>query len=328
MKLKRILAAAAAATMLVTGSLSLSSCQKDDEEGKYTIGICQQAPHEALVNATTGFKDAIVEALGEENVTFLEQDAAGESTVCTTIVNDFVSKNVDLILGNATSALQAAANATTTIPILGTSITEYGTALEIENFDGTVGGNISGTSDLAPLDEQAQMIIDLVPTAQTVGLLYCSAEPNSVYQANVVQQELEGMGLTVKIYTCADSNEIASATTQACQEVDAIYIPTDNTIASAAPTVDQIAGPAGIPVIADEEGICKGCGVATLSISYYDIGAKAGEMAVQILTEGGDPAAMEIGYAENHTKKYIASRATALKITIPEGYAAIDEAAE
>ena len=162
------------------------------DDGKFTIGICQIVKHEALDAATKGFKDAVVAALGAENVTFLEQDAANNPDTCTTIVNDFVSKKVDLILANATPALQAAYNATTEIPILGTSVTEYGVALEIENFTGTVGGNVSGTSDLAPLTEQAQMIIDLVPTAKIVGLLYCKAEANSAYQVKVVKEYLEG----------------------------------------------------------------------------------------------------------------------------------------
>ncbi len=324
MKLKRILAAAAAATMLVTGSLSLSSCQKDDEEGKYTIGICQQAPHEALVNATTGFKDAIVEALGEENVTFLEQDAAGESTVCTTIVNDFVSKNVDLILGNATSALQAAANATTTIPSLGTSITEYGTALEIENFDGTVGGNISGTSDLAPLDEQAQMIIDLVPTAQTVGLLYCSAEPNSAYQVEVVRAYLEDKGLTVEDYKFSDSNDVAQVAAAAAAKCDAIYIPTDNKAADCTETINNTVLPTKTPIIAGEAGICGGCGIATLSIDYYNLGRITGEMAVKILTGESDISEMPIEYDTTPTKKYNPTICEELGITVPEDYQPLD----
>lgn len=330
--IKKILAVGLSAVLI--GS-AFAGCAAGDgasasADGKYKIGILQSTQHAALDEATKGFQDAVNEALGAENIEWDLQNAGGDSPTCATIANQFVADGKDLIMANATAALQASIAATADIPIVATSITDYATALEVpaDQWTGVSGINVTGTSDLAPLDEQAAMFAELCPDAKTIGILYCSAEPNSVYQANVVQQELEGMGLTVKIYTCADSNEIASATTQACQEVDAIYIPTDNTIASAAPTVDQIAGPAGIPVIAGEEGICKGCGVATLSISYYDIGAKAGEMAVQILTEGGDPAAMEIGYAENLTKKYIASRATALEITIPESYTAIDEAAE
>ncbi|MBE6613504.1 MAG: ABC transporter substrate-binding protein, partial [Ruminococcaceae bacterium] len=149
--------------------------------GQYTIGICQIQPHAALDAATQGFKDALIEEFGEGNITFVEQNAQGDSTVCSTIINDFVTKNVDLILANATPSLQAAANGTATIPILGTAVTEYGTALSIENFSGTVGGNISGTSDLAPLDQQAQMILDIFPKAKTVAMLYCSGEPNSAY---------------------------------------------------------------------------------------------------------------------------------------------------
>ena len=218
--------------------------------------------------------------------------------------------------------------ATASIPIVATSVTDYATALEIADWTGVTGINVTGTSDLAPLDQQAAMIQELCPDAQTVGILYCSAEPNSVYQANVVEENLTSMGLTANIYTCADTNEIASITTQACQEVDVIYIPTDNTIASATAAVDQIAGPAGIPVIAGEEGICKGCGVATLSISYYDIGVRAGEMAVEILQNGADPSTMQIETATDLTKKYVPSRAQALGITVPSDYVAIEETAE
>ena len=156
-------------------------------DGSYVIGICQLVQHEALDAATQGFKDAVTEALGAENVTFDEQNASNDSATCATIINQFVSNNVDLILANATAPLQAAAQGTDTIPVLGTSVTEYGVALDIDNFDGLVGTNVSGTSDLAPLDQQAAMLQELFPDAETVGLLYCSAEANSQYQVDTVQ---------------------------------------------------------------------------------------------------------------------------------------------
>ena len=321
--IKKVLALGLSAVLV--GSV-FAGCSAQDS--KYKIGIIQSQQHAALDEATRGFQDAVTQALGAENVEITLQNASGDSATCATIANQFVADGVDLIMANATAALQASMQATASIPIVATSVTDYATALEIADWTGVTGINVTGTSDLAPLDQQAAMIQELCPDAQTVGILDCSAEPNSVYQANVVEENLTSMGLTANIYTCADTNEIASITTQACQEVDVIYIPTDNTIASATAAVDQIAGPAGIPVIAGEEGICKGCGVATLSISYYDIGVRAGEMAVEILQNGADPSTMQIETATDLTKKYVPSRAQALGITIPSDYVAIEETAE
>lgn len=291
----------------------------------YLIGICQLVQHEALDAATQGFKAAMVELLGEERVVFDEQNASGDSAACATIVNQFVSAEADLILANATASLQAASAATNTIPILGTSITDYATALNAENWAGTSGTNISGTSDLAPLEEQAAMLNELFPEAKTVGLLYCSAEPNSIYQADTIQASLEGMGYTCETYTFADSNDIASVVTNAAAACDVIYVPTDNTAASNAEIINNICQPAGVPVVAGEEGICKGCGVATLSINYYDIGYKAGEMAVDILENGADIASMPIQSAPNVTRKYVPARCEELGVAVPEGYEAIAE---
>lgn len=289
----------------------------------YNIGICQLVQHPALDAATEGFQAALTEKLGD-NVVFDLQNASGDSATCATIVNQFVSADVDLILANATASLQAAAAATNEIPILGTSITDYATALEIDNWTGTTGVNISGTSDLAPLEEQAKMLNELFPDAKTVGLLYCSAEPNSEYQATTVQASLEEMGYTCKNYTFADSNDIASVTTSAASECDVIYVPTDNTAASNTEIINNICLPAEVPVIAGEEGICSGCGVATLSISYYDIGYKAGEMAYEILVNGADVSTMPVEFAPQVTKKYNAANCEALNITVPEGYEAIE----
>lgn len=294
------------------------------DDTTYTVGICQLVQHEALDAATQGFKDALTEALGDK-VTFDEQNAQGDSNTCSTIINGFVSGNVDLILANATPALQAAAAGTNEIPILGTSVTEYGVALEIDGFTGTVGGNISGTSDLAPLDGQADMLQELFPDAKTVGLLYCSAEANSQYQVDTIKAFLEEKGYTCEYYAFSDSNDLSSVTTKATSTVDVIYVPTDNTVASNTEIINNICLPAGIPVIAGEEGICAGCGVATLSISYYDLGVATGKMAAKILAEGADISTMPIEYAPNFTKKYNAGNCEALGVTIPEGYEAIAE---
>ena len=286
----------------------------------YQIGICQLLQHDALDQATQGFKDAMVELLGEDRVVFDEQNASNESATCATIINQFVAEDVDLILANATAALQAAAQGTTEIPILGTSITDYATALGISDWTGTTGVNISGTSDLAPLKEQAAMLNELFPDAKNVGLLYCSAEPNSIYQADTIRGYLEEYGYTCEDYTFADSNDLASVVTNASSACDVIYVPTDNTAAANTEVINNVCLPAGVPIIAGEQGICQGCGVATLSISYYDIGYKAGEMAVDILENGADISTMAIESAPNVTKMYNEAICSELGITPPEGY--------
>ena len=293
-------------------------------DGKvYNVGICQLVQHEALDAATQGFKDALTEKLGEGNVKFYEQNASGDSANCATIVNGFVSNNVDLILANATAPLQAAAQATADIPVLGTSVTDYATALDISGWTGTVGNNISGTSDLAPLDQQAAMIQELFPDAKNVGLLYCSAEPNSVYQCDVIEGYLTEEGYTVARYAFTDTNDVTSVAQTAADNSDVIYIPTDNTAASNTEAIANVVIPAKVPVVAGEEGICNGCGVATLSISYYDLGYATGEMAAKILAEGADVSTMPVEYAPNVTKKYNAANCEALGITPPADYAAI-----
>ena len=302
-------------------ALSMVACSSDT--AVYTIGICQLVTHDALDAATQGFMDAVTEALGEENVSFDVQNAAGDSNTCATIVNGFVAAEVDLIMANATPALQAAAAATEDTPILGTSVTEYGVALEIDNFNGLVGTNISGTSDLAPLDQQAAMIKTWCPDAKNVGLLYCSAEANSQYQVDTVEALLTDMGYTCTKYPFTDSNDVAAVTQSAADNSDVIYVPTDNTVASNTGIVDGICRPAGVPVFAGEEGICAGCGVATLSISYYDLGVTTGKMAAQILKGEANVAEMSIAYAEAFTPKYNAAICADLGLTPPEGYIAI-----
>ena len=310
--------APAAASSAAAGSTAAAA------DGKtYTIGICQLVQHPALDAATQGFKDALTEKLGDA-VKFDEQNANGDAPTAATICNGFVSGNVDLILANATAPLQSAAAATSTIPVLGTSVTDYATALSIDDWTGVVGGNVSGTSDLAPLDEQAAMLNELFPDAKNVGILYCSAEANSKYQSDVVSEALENLGYTVNVYTFSDSNDVASVTQTACDANDVLYIPTDNTAASNTEAINNVAQPAGVPIVAGEEGICSGCGVATLSISYYDLGTVTGEMAYDILVNGADVSTMAVQYAPQVTKKYDAERCEALGITVPEGYEAIE----
>ena len=320
--MKKVLSIVLVLAMCIS-CMMLASCGKKSD-AQYKIGICQLVEHVALDAATEGFKQAIIDELGADAVEFDVQNGQNDPNTCSTIANQFVSNKVDLIMANATPALQAAAAATGEIPILGTSVTEYGVALEIKDFNGTVGGNISGTSDLAPLDKQAEMITAWCPNAKTVGLLYCSKEANSQYQVDVIKEALEKKNITVTMYPFTDSNDLAQICTTAADNCDAIYVPTDNTVAENTGIIDNICEPKKIPVIAGEEGICSGCGVATLSISYYVLGYTTGKMAVKILKGEADISKMPIEYADKQTPKYNKQICDALAITPLEGYTAIE----
>ena len=314
--MKKILAIMMA-LMLMLGVAALA------EGETYNVGICQLVQHVALDAASQGFMDALTDKLGDA-VSFDYQNASGEATNCTTIINGFVTNDVDLIMANATAPLQAAQAATADIPVLGTSITDYATALDMDDWTGTTGINISGTTDLAPLDGQAEIIKELFPDAQNIGLIYCSAEANSIYQITTIKGYLEEMGYTCTEFAFTDSNDVSSVVTAACDASDVLYVPTDNTAASCTEAVRNVVEPAGVPVVAGEEGICLGCGVATLTISYYDLGYATGEMAYEILVNGADVSTMAVQSAPNFTKKYNAELCEALGIAIPDGYEAIE----
>lgn len=298
---------------------ALCACNSDSNQGSnLKVGVVQTTQHPALDAATQGF----VDALKENGITDVDvQNASGESANCSTIVGNFVADGVDLIMANATPALQAASAATDTIPVLGTSITVYDVVL-----GGNVPKNVSGTTDLAPLDEQASMIKELFPDAKKVGILFCSAEPNSQYQVDKISKFLNEDGIETVNYVFNDSNDITAVTEKAVSDkVDVIYVPTDNTAAANTQAIANVVLPAGIPVFAGEEGVCTGCGVATLTISYYDIGFKTGEMAADILLNGADISTMEIESAPQFVKKFNKTNAEKLGITIPEDYVAIEE---
>ena len=303
--MKKIVSLVLALAFCLGATLSLSSCKKDEIPDHFVVGIIQLAPHPALDSATQGFKDALTAKLAEvgKTVEFKYENAQGESNTCNTIVNNFVSTDVDLIMANATAALAAAYNATDKIPILGTSITEYGVALNLDNFSGTVGSNVSGTSDLAPLTEQAQMMIDTLSleSGNRVGLIYCSSELNSDYQVTKVKEYLTAKGIVCTDYKFTDSNDLPGITAKASNECDAIYVPTDNVVAS---NTEIIHNNCDKPVFAGEEATCAGCGYATLSISYYNIGKVTGEMAAEILLGTSDIEDMAIRYDSAPVKKY------------------------
>ena len=323
--MKKTLALILTIVILATSCFVITSCgdKKDGKSNaKYTVGICQLVQHPALDQATQGFIDALKAELGD-SVEIDVQNAAGDTNVCNTIVGGFVSKNVDLIMANATPALQSAYNATTTIPILGTSITEYGVALDTTLVNGVVGGNVSGTSDLAPLDEQADMILEFMPDVKTVGIIYCSAEANSKYQVEEMTKFLNAKGVTVKAFPFSDSNDISSVVTAACAVSEALYIPTDNTAASCAETIGNIVREKRIPVFTGEENPAKVCGVASLTISYYDLGVATGKMAAKILKGEADVSTMKVEYAPA-TKKFNKEMCELLGLTVPAGYIEIE----
>lgn len=325
-KMKRILAIVLAMLMCMS-MVVFTSCDNADD-GKYTVGVCQLVQHVALDAATQGFIDTLKAEFGED-IEILNENASNDPATCTTIVNNFSSKKVDLIMANATPALQAAAQQDK-IPVLGTSITEYGVALGIDNFNGLVGSNISGTSDLAPLDQQAKMIVELFPEAEKVALLFCSSEANSEYQVKEIKRLLVEEGLNeanIKNYSFTDSNDVSTVAAAAATFADVIYIPTDNTAASCTEIINGVIG--DVPVIAGEEGICSGCGVATLSISYYDLGVATGNMAIKILKGEAKIEDMKIEYAATFTKKYNPAKCEQLGIDTAAleaaGYIAIGE---
>lgn len=335
-KLVKKIAAVALSAVMVGGMFAgCSAADKSSTDKKsFKVGICQLTKHDALDAATKGFEDKLTE-LGEANGITFEfdyQSASGDSTNCTTIANKFVSSGYDLILANATAPLQACATATAAskIPVIGTSVTDYGTALDIQmDPTGTTGINVTGTCDLAPLDKQAQQILDLFPNTKKVGAIYCSAEANSKYQVDGIKSALAEKGVDCEFYAFSDSNDISAVAKKAASESDVIYIPTDNTAASNGAVIDSACTEANVPIIAGEEGIFNNTkAVSTLSISYYSIGQKAGEMAYDILVNGKDPATMNIAQTDELTYYYNADQAAKFSANIPDGYQAYEAKAE
>ena len=259
----------------------------------YKIGVIQYVQHDALDASNEGF----FAALDDLGISYEadQQNAAGEASSCQTIAETLVNNGNDLIFAIATPAAQSVAGVTTEIPIVLTAVTDPAESGLVESNDAP-GGNVTGTSDLTPVTEQIDLLKELIPEAKTVGILYCSAESNSVLQAEMAKEAGEEAGLASEDYTVSSSNEIQTVVESMIGKVDAIYAPTDNMIAAGMATVAMVANENKIPVICGEEGMVKEGGFATYGINYYELGYKAGEMAAQILTEGADPAEMPIGY--------------------------------
>ena len=322
MRLKKVMATGLVAALALSTMVGCSS--KKDSSDQKKIGVVQLVEHDALDASYKGFKDGLEKAgyKDGDKIKIEYKNAQNEQSNCQTIAKQFVTDKCDLVLAIATPAAQAMANESKDIPILVTAVTDPADAKLVKS-NKKPGTNVSGTSDLTPVAKQMNLLKELIPNAKKVAMLYCSAEANSLYQIQLFEAALDKDGIAYKEYAIADTNEVQSVTTAAAGECDVLYIPTDNTLASVTETVYNVVAPAKIPVIAGEEGICNGCGVATLSISYYDLGYATGEMAYEILAEGADITTMDVRYAPNVTKKYNAKICEELGITVPDDYVAI-----
>jgi len=326
---KRILALAITATAMLAGCGNKTIKVNPNKE-KYVVGVCQLVQHPALDNATKGFKDKLTSELKAKNrsVDIQEKIGAGAASDCVTIVNGFVASDVDLIMANATAALQAAFSATETIPVLGTSITEYGVATGLPMKDGKSGTNISGTSDIASIEEQINIMIKLLDDSKKasskIGILYCASEANSKFQVDEAKRFLEAKGKTVDVRSFSETTDMASVCVALASNVDAVYIPTDNIVAENTEIVySNIVKTKKIPVFCGESGICKGCGFATLSIDYYRLGEVTGTMAAEILLGEKDIREYPVQYDTNPTKMYNKAIAEEVGITIPADFVEI-----
>ena len=322
MRLKKVMATGLVAALALSTMVGCSS--KKDSSDQKKIGVVQLVEHDALDASYKGFKDGLEKAgyKDGDKIKIEYKNAQNEQSNCQTIAKQFVTDKCDLVLAIATPAAQAMANESKDIPILVTAVTDPADAKLVKS-NKKPGTNVSGTSDLTPVAKQMNLLKELIPNAKKVAMLYCSAEANSLYQIQLFEAALDKDGIAYKEYAIADTNEVQSVTTAAAGECDVLYIPTDNTLASVTETVYNVVAPAKVPVIAGEEGICNGCGVATLSISYYDLGYATGEMAYEILAEGADITTMDVRYAPNVTKKYNAKICEELGITVPDDYVAI-----
>ncbi|MBP3633858.1 MAG: ABC transporter substrate-binding protein [Oscillospiraceae bacterium] len=284
--MKKIISLVLVAALAFAMCLSFAGCGSSNT---YNVGICQLMVHDSLDQATQGFVDALTEAMEAAGKTVeFDTQVAGESNLCATVINTFTAKKVDLIMANATPALLAAANATTTIPVLGTSVTDYA-----DTFAGAIPENVSGTSDAVPFDEQAKMMIEtlgLVP-GDVVGVLYCTNESNSLIQYEAVKALFEEEGIVVEAYTFSETTELQTVATSMASSVKAVYIPSDNTVAQNDAIVGTICTEKNVPIYTSYGGaVCY----ASLAIDYYELGVQTGKMAAQVLLEGAKPAEMEV----------------------------------
>ena len=307
--MKKTVSVILAVAMILAMCLSFAGC---GEKGSYTVGICQLMKHDSLDQATQGFIDALTEAMEAAGKTVsFDSQVAGDPDLCIPVINTFTSKKVDLIMANATPALLAAANATTSIPVLGTSVTDYS-----DTFAGNIPANVSGTSDAVPFDEQAKMMIESLGlvAGDVVGVLYCTNESNSLIQYNAVKALFEAEGIAVEAYTFSETTELQAITTSMAGAVKAVYVPSDNTVAANDSIVGTICTEQNVPVFTSYGGaICY----ASLAIDYYQLGVETGKMAAQVLL--GEKAVADIEIATlTPTAVYNEELCQQLGIAVPE----------
>ena len=292
---RSFVAGAAGSALLALSACGASNSSSSDDSGEktYKVGVLQLTQHAALDAANEGF----VEALDESGIKYTidQQNANNDQSACATIASKLVGDGDDLIYVIATPAAQAVAAATSDIPIVGSAITDYAASGLVADND-KPGGNLTGTSDMNPVDDQIAMLQKVLPNAKHVGMLYCTAESNSQLQVEMAEAACDKAGLTHDRYTVSSSNEVQSVVESMVGKVDAGYTPTDNTIAAAAAQVGQIAKEGKLPFITGEENMCMGMGmgICTLSIDYKELGKMAGQMAVKILKGEDTPANMAI----------------------------------
>ncbi len=322
MKLHGKMRKAALCSVMMVGVLALfalTACASNEasEEGsdgsagsaQYSIGIVQTIEHGALDQANQGFVDALKDAgISEDSIE--QQNAQGDQSACQTIATTYANDGKDLVLAIGTQAAQAMSGASTDIPIVGTAITDYVDAGLISSNE-EPGGNVTGTSDLTPVADQIDMLHKLLPDAKKVGILYCSAESNSLVQVEMAEAACKELGIETERYTVSSSNEIQQVVESTVGKVDALYAPTDNTIAAGMSTVSMVANENKLPVIVGCDTMVEDGGLCSYSINYYDLGYKAGEMAVEILENGGDPATMSIEYLSSDECELVTNEETA-----------------
>lgn len=312
------IAAVLAAAALIAGGCGSTGNQTKAESGKMLIGVVQIVQHGSLDEANRGFIDGLKESgYGEDKVTFDQENAQGDQSNLKTIAARFKSEKPKLICAIATPAAQAVANEIRDIPIVGTAITDYVTAKLVKNNE-QPGGNVTGVSDLASIDAQMDLGRALVPDAKTVGLIYCSSEVNSEVQANMMKDYCARNGLAVEERTVNSVNDIQQVTESLAGKVDFIYAPTDNTIASAIPTLIKVTDANKIPVIVGADIMAKDGALAALSVDYYRLGIQTGHMAADILDGKIKPETAPIQHQKEYTIVINKKNAEALGIKIPE----------
>ncbi len=303
--------------LLITFSLLSLSCGSN--AGKIKIGILQLVEHDALDASYRGFVDGLKEAGYEDgkNIIIDYQNAQGEQANCITIGQKFINDKSDLILAIATPAAQAVANMTKDIPILITAVTDPADS-KLVNDNNAPGGNVTGTSDLTPVESQIELLTEITPNVKTVGLLYCSSEQNSVFQINMAKRKLDSMGIKHIDLTVSNPNEIQQVLQSAIGKVEAVYTPTDNMIAAGMATVALVAEPAKLPVVCGEGGMTKLGGTATYGISYYELGKLTSTQAISILKGEKNPAEMPIEYLQKFDLIVNTNMVESIGLTIPE----------